>query len=144
MGVRAGDFKGLHNPVWISADNLRDSSVRKTADGYHLFYSRLSASQVGWGNPPNWHIAKVVAKDFVTFTNNRNVSPGGCASSGDVVRWQGRWLLPYQTYPATPSQLVDSESPDLKKSRRTSSRQNFQHMPCTAHCFSHREMRSAA
>lgn len=114
MGVRAGDFRGLHNPVWISADNLRDPSVLKTEDGYHLFYSRLSATQGGWGNPTNWHIAEVVTKDFVTFTNGHDVSPAGCASPGDVVKWHGRWLLPYQTYPATPTQLVFSESPDLK------------------------------
>jgi len=114
MGVRAGDFTGLHNPVWTSADNLRDPSVLKTDEGYHLYYSRLSAAQSGWGNPTNWHIAEVVTKDFVTFTNGRDVSPGGCASPGDVVQWHGRWLLPYQTYPSTPTQLVFSESPDLK------------------------------
>lgn len=114
LGVTAGDFTGFHNPVWTSADNLRDPSVLKLDDGYHLFYSRLSGVQSGWGNPTNWHIAEAVTKDFATFTNGRDVSPAGCASPGDVVWWHGRWLLPYQTYPATPTQLVFSESPDLK------------------------------
>jgi len=110
----APDFSALHNPVWTSQDNLRDPSVLKADDGYHLFYSRLSAGQSGWGNPTSWHIAEVVTKDFVTFTNGRDVSPAGCASPGDVVKWHGRCILPYQTYPATPTQLVFSESPDLK------------------------------
>ena len=111
----AADLSALRNPVWISQDNLRDPSVLKADDGYHLFYSRLSAGRGGSGNPTNWHIAEVVTKDFATFTNGRDVSPAGCASPGDVVRWHGRWLLPYQTYPAKPTQLVFSESPDLKK-----------------------------
>ena len=114
VGVSAENFTGLYNPVWTSTNNLRDPSVLKTEDGYHLFYSRLSANQGGWGNPTNWHIAEVVTKDFVTFTNSHDVSPAGCASPGDVVKWHGRWLLPYQTYPATPTRLVFSKSPDLK------------------------------
>ena len=104
----------LRNPVWVSKDNLRDPSVLKTDAGYHLFYSRFSASASGWGDPKNWHIAEVLTKDFVTFTNDRNVSPAGCASPGDVVKWQGRWLLPYQTYPGQPTQLVFAESTDLR------------------------------
>ena len=114
LDVSAEDFTGLHNPVWTSTDNLRDPSVLKMDDGYHLFYSRLSAGKGGPGNPTNWHIAEMITKDFVTFTNGRDVSPAGCASPGDVVKWHGRWLLPYQTYPATPTQLVFSESLDLQ------------------------------
>ncbi len=110
----ATDFSALRNPVWASGDNLRDPSVLKTEDGYHLFYSRLSAGRGGSGNPTNWHIAEVVTKDFVTFTNNHDVSPAGCASPGDVIFWHGRFILPYQTYPATPTQLVFSESPDFQ------------------------------
>jgi sucrose-6-phosphate hydrolase SacC (GH32 family) len=114
VGALTQNLGGLHNPVWTAKDNLRDPSVLKAADGYHLFYSRLTAGQSGWGNPANWHIAEVVTKDFVTFTSSRDVSPAGCASPGDVVKWHGRWLLPYQTYPATPTQLVFSDSPDLQ------------------------------
>ena len=31
-----------------------------------------------------------------------------------MIFWGGRYILPYQTYPATPTQLVFNESPDLK------------------------------
>jgi sucrose-6-phosphate hydrolase SacC (GH32 family) len=107
------DLASLRNPVWVSKDNLRDPSVLKTDDGYHLFYSRFSAVLDGWTHPRNWHVAEVVTKDFLTFTGDRDVSPEGCASPGDVVRWHGRWILPYQTYPSKPTQLVFSESTNL-------------------------------
>ena len=59
------DFSALHNPVWVSADNLRDPSVLKTADGYQLFYSRFSNQS--WAAPTNWAIAQVFTRDFVHF-----------------------------------------------------------------------------
>jgi len=108
------NLEHLKNPVWISNDNLRDPSVIKTKGGYHLFYSRFSSPTSGWGDPENWHIAEVFTKDFATFTNDRDVSPAGCASPGDVVKWHGRWLLPYQTYPGKPTQLVLAESTNLE------------------------------
>lgn len=114
--IAAGlDLARLHNPVWISKDNLRDPSVLKTKDGYLLFYSRFTAEPAGWNRPANWAIACVFTKDFVHFENDRDVSPKGCASPGDVVLWHGRWLLPYQTYPSKPTQLVFAESTDLQK-----------------------------
>jgi len=106
------NLEKLRNPVWTSHDNLRDPSVLKTQDGYHLFYSRFSIGE--WNNPTNWAIADVFTKDFVHFENDHDVSPKGCASPGDVVFWQGRWLLPYQTYPSKPTQLVFAESTDLQ------------------------------
>jgi len=101
------------NPLWTSKDNLRDPSVIKSADGYFLFYSRFSAESAGWNHPTNWHIAQVFTKDFMSFVDDHNISPAGCASPGDVVFWHGRWILPYQTYPAKPTQLVFSESTNL-------------------------------
>jgi sucrose-6-phosphate hydrolase SacC (GH32 family) len=106
------DISGLHNPVWSTADNLRDPSVLKTADGYQLFYSRLAGKN--WGSPNSWAIAQAFTKDFVHFENDHDVSPKGFASPGDVIAWHGRFILPYQSYPAKPTQLVFSESPDLK------------------------------
>jgi len=108
------DLSRLRNPVWVSRDNLRDPAVLKTDDGYHLFYSRFSSLTGGWGDPQHWHIAEAWTKDFLTFTNDRDVSPAGCASPGDVVKWHGRWLLPYQTYPGKPTQLVFAESTNLE------------------------------
>ena len=104
-------LSGLRNPVWVSKDNLRDPSVLKTAAGHHLFYSRLSGD---WSKPASWTIACVLTKDFVHFEDNRDVSPTGFASPGDVVFWHGRYVLPYQSYPANPSRLCFSESPDLR------------------------------
>ena len=102
----------LRNPVWSTKDNLRDPSVLKVAEGYHLFYSRLSGSN--WSSPDSWSIAAVFTRDFVHFENDRDISPKGYASPGDVVLWHGRYLLPYQSYPAKPTRLMVSESPDLK------------------------------
>ncbi len=107
------NLSALHNPVWVAKDNVRDPSVLKTKQGYHLYYSRFSGQTAGWGDPGNWHIAEVFTKDFLNFTNDRDISPSGCASPGDVVWWQGRWVLPYQTYPTKPTQLVFAESTNL-------------------------------
>ncbi len=108
------NLANLRNPVWVSQDNLRDPSVLKAADGYHLFYSRLSGGEGGSGNPQNWAIACVLTKDFVHYENDHDISPKGFASPGDVVPWHGRWLLPYQSYPASPVRLCVSESADLR------------------------------
>lgn len=103
---------GLRNPVWATADNLRDPSVLKTPAGYWLFYSRLAGGN--WGSADAWSVAAAFTKDFSRFENDHDVSPKGCASPGDVVSWHGRYLLPYQTYPAHPCRLCYSESTDLR------------------------------
>jgi len=108
------DLRWLRNPVWTSVDNLRDPSVLKTPDGYRVFYSRLTTTNGNWGDARNWAVAEVFTRDFVRFENDRDVSPKGHASPGDVVRWHGRFILPYQTYPAAPTRLCFSESPDLR------------------------------
>ena len=105
------DLSALRNPVWDTRDNLRDPSVLKAADGCHLFYSRYLKG--AWSNPNNWVVASVFTKDFVHFENDHDISPKGFASPGDVVSWYGRWLLPYQSYPAPPVRLCFSESSDL-------------------------------
>ncbi|HSI12183.1 MAG TPA: hypothetical protein VK961_09070 [Chthoniobacter sp.] len=103
----------LRNPIWATADNLRDPSVLKTPDGYHLFYSRLAGRTAK--SPGSWTVAEAFTKDFAHFERDRDVSAKGYASPGDVVFWHGRYLLPYQTYPSTPTQLCFSESPDLRE-----------------------------
>ena len=108
------NLPSLRNPIWTSKDNLRDPSVLKTTDGYHLFYSRFSGELKDWKKPENWAIASVFTKDFVRFEEDHDVSPKGFASPGDVVRWHGRYILPYQSYPANPARLCYSESTDLK------------------------------
>jgi sucrose-6-phosphate hydrolase SacC (GH32 family) len=107
------DLTRLRNPVWQTDDNLRDPSVLKVPGGYHLFYSRLSGR--AWGSTNSWTVAEVYTKDFVHFERDRDVSPKGHASPGDVVFWHGRYILPYQSYPAVPTQLCCSESPDLQQ-----------------------------
>jgi hypothetical protein len=107
------DLSALRNPVWVSKDNLRDPSVLKTPEGYQVFYSRLSGGQGGWAHPTNWAVACAFTRDFASFGGDRDVSPKGFASPGDVVRWHGRWLLPYQSYPASPVRLCFSESTNL-------------------------------
>ncbi len=107
------DPGSLRNPVWTNADNLRDPSVLKVADGYQLFYSRFTGTN--WPSPTSWSVAAVFTRDFVHFEKDHDVSPKGHASPGDVVNWHGRFILPYQTYPASPTQLCFSESADLEQ-----------------------------
>ena len=106
------DLKKLSNPIWKRSDNLRDPSVWKSADGYHLFYSRYSNND--WTKPENWSIAHVITKDFVTFEEDRDISAKGFASPGDVIRWKGKYILPYQSYPEVPTMLCYSTSVDLE------------------------------
>jgi len=106
------DLARLRNPVWTSTDNLRDPSVLKVPGGYRVFYSRFAGTN--WASPHHWSIAAAFTRDFLRFENDRDVSPKGHASPGDVVRWHGRFILPYQTYPATPTHLCFSESADLE------------------------------
>ncbi len=107
-------IESLRNPVWTSRDNLRDPSVLKTPDGYLVFYSRFSSERSGWADPAHWSIACAFTRDFVHFEQDRDVTPKGFASPGDVIQWHGRWLLPYQSYPAQPVRLCYSESTDLR------------------------------
>jgi hypothetical protein len=104
----------LRNPVWTSADNLRDPAVLKTPEGYQLFYSRFSTAEGRASDAKNWAIARVFTKDFAHFTGDADISPKGYASPGDVVFWHGRYLLPYQSYPTKPTLLCVSESLDLR------------------------------
>lgn len=111
LSAAALETSTLSNPVWTSGDNLRDPSVLKVEGGYQVFYSRVAGP---WGSASNWTIARAFTRDFKAFEDVRNVSPQGHASPGDVVKWHGRWILPYQTYPDKPTHLVFAESADLK------------------------------
>jgi len=105
------DLSQLTNPIWERSDNLRDPAVLRLDDGaYQLFYSRYSNRD--WGRAENWAIAAVRTRDFVTFEDDRDLSPKGFASPGDPIRWHGRYLLPYQSYPVPPARLCYSESAD--------------------------------
>ncbi len=105
------DLSKLKNPVWKRSDNLRDPSVYKTNEGYHLFYSRYSNKD--WSKPENWSIGHAFTKDFMTFENDRDISPKGFASPGDLIFWGGSYILPYQSYPEKPTKLCFSRSSDL-------------------------------
>lgn len=105
------DFLQLRNPVWIRSDNLRDPSIYKTDDGYHLFYSRYSNKD--WSKPENWSIGHTFTRDFIHYENDRDISAKGFASPGDLIQWNGKYILPYQSYPETPTMLCYSTSEDL-------------------------------
>jgi len=105
------DYTDLKNPVWARSDNLRDPAIFKTEEGYHLFYSRYSNKD--WQKPENWAIGHVFTKDFNTFTGDHDASAKGYASPGDVIRWKGKYLLPFQSYPLQPTRLCYSLSEDL-------------------------------
>ncbi len=100
----------IQNPVLAQEDNLRDPAVLPVAGGYHVFYTRYSNRT--WEAKENWSVAAAFTRDFVTFENDRDVSPKGFASPGDPIRWHGRFVLPYQVYPVPPARLCYSESQD--------------------------------
>ena len=103
---------GLTNPVWSQPYNLRDPAVLPTLDGYFVYYSRLVGKN--WGDPKSWTVACAFTKDFRTFTDDRDVSPGGFASPDAPVLWHGRYVLTYQSYPKQPVLLQYATSKDCK------------------------------
>ena len=113
------DSAKLKNPVWATADNLRDPSVLKLGDGYLLFYSRLSGAK--WNDKNAWAVASTFTRDFVHFLDDRDVSAKGFASPDAPVMWRGRYVLAYQSYPVAPARLCFSES----KNARTWSEPKF-------------------
>jgi hypothetical protein len=100
------DLSRLRNPVWVSVDHLRDPSVRKVPGGYRLLYSRLTPANANWGDPQNRAVASLFTRRFVRFGSDRDASPKGHASPGEVVKWHGRLILPYRTSSATPSRAI--------------------------------------
>lgn len=102
------DPSRIRNPVLEQEDNLRDPAVLPVDGGYHVFYTRYSNR--AWVAKENWSVASVFTRDFVTFENDRDVSPKGYASPGDPIRWHGRIVLPFTVYPIPPARLCYSES----------------------------------
>jgi len=101
----------LTNPILSRCDSLRDPAIWPVPGGYWIYYTRHSNYRT-WFADENWSIARVFTKDFHTFEGDADLSPKGFASPGDIVRWHGRFLLPYQSYPTHPSRLCVSESLD--------------------------------
>lgn len=106
------DVAGLTNPVWEASYNLRDPAVLKTDAGYVVFYTRYVGGD--WGKVESWSVAAASTKDFRTFTGDRDVTAKGFASPGDPIRWKGRHILPYQSYPRNPTRLCYSASDDAR------------------------------
>lgn len=110
MNCEAPLLTGVMNPFWLRSDNHRDPFVLKTQDGYYLFYSRHVGPE--WGGEERWAIARAFTRDFRNFSDDRDISPKGFASPGDVVQWHGRLVLPYQSYPLPPHRLCYALSGD--------------------------------
>lgn len=100
----------ITNPVLRFADNLRDPSVHRRGDGYDLFYTRYKGGD--WNAAGNWSVGCCFTRDFVSFSGHRTIAGPNFASPGDVVRWHGRCVLPFQSYPQRPQKLFYAESPD--------------------------------
>lgn len=101
----------LENPILSRCDSLRDPAIWPVADGYWIYYTRHSNYREWWAEE-NWAIARVFTRDFKVFSDDRDLFAKGYASPGDIVRWHGRYLLPFQSYPTHPSRLCVSESRD--------------------------------
>ena len=98
----------LQNPVFSRSDNVRDPAVLRMETEWQLLYTRYSNDD--WNQPENWSVARVRTTDWRNFTGDRDLTPKGYASPGDVVSWHGRWVLPYESYPVHPSGLFYSHS----------------------------------
>ncbi len=103
--------KQLTNPIIELSDNLRDPAVVKVGDTWHLYYTRYSNAD--WYRKENWSVARITTRDWIKFEDDRDITPKGYASPGDVVFWHDRWILPYESYPIHPSGLFFSQSSDL-------------------------------
>lgn len=98
----------IANPFVLRDFDMRDPAVLPAPGGYRLFYTRVTHEiQKGdtWTRARNWKVAQVFTPDFVEFSDDREIFPNGFASPGDPVRWHGRLLLPFQSYPVQPNRL---------------------------------------
>ena len=105
-----------NNPLLVSDDDVGDPSVLKVDEGYQIYYSRMRA-KIGsqeLNQPASWSVANVFSRDFVHFENERDLTPRGFSGPGNVVKWRGRWIIPFNSYPVNPTRLFYSESSDLK------------------------------
>ncbi|MBD2843837.1 hypothetical protein IDH44_01420 [Paenibacillus sp. IB182496] len=102
--VGAGRQPQLRNPVLARRLPVRDPSVVPLADGYLILFTRKGEGSVA--DRAHWRIGCVRTRDFVSYEPLPDLSADGYASPGDLVRWHGRWLLPYQTYPGERNRLV--------------------------------------
>lgn len=105
------NLKHIKNPILRRSDNLRDPSVYRTEMGYYLFYSRFSNKD--WEKEENWSVACVFTRDFIRYEMDTDITPKGFASPGDLIFWNGRYILPLQSYPLKPTMLCYIESKDL-------------------------------
>lgn len=106
------NFDSIRNPIWKRSDNLRDPSVYPSNNGYYLFYSRFSNNDAS--RYENWAVACVFTRDFVHFENDRDITPKGFASPGEIICWNGSFILPLQSYPERPAMICYIESKNLE------------------------------
>lgn len=110
------NIDSIKNPIYQPGFNQRDPAIFSAkGGGYHLFYTRVTnENSTGdmWSRVQNWKVAQIFTPDFKEFHNDREIFSNGYASPGDPVRWHGRLLLPFQSYPAQPNRLCYSASGD--------------------------------
>lgn len=104
------DLRELTNPLIARSDNLRDPAVSRKGDEWHLFYTRFSNDD--WNRAENWAVARLRTRDWIHFFDDRDITPKGFASPGEVVSFHDRYLLPFESYPEHPSGLYVSFSAD--------------------------------
>ncbi len=104
------NWTNLQNPVLNRSDSLRDPAVIQREKEWHIYYTRFSNDD--WYRKENWSVARIITRDWIHFEDDRDITPKGYASPGDLIQWHGRWILPYESYPIHPSGLFFSESPD--------------------------------
>ena len=107
------DFAAVRNPLWRRHENARDPGLIRTDDGYRIYYTRHASVLGEWQAREVWSVGCIRTRDFVTFFDDRDISPKGFNSPSDPVWWHGRWILGYQDYVTKPELMYFAESADL-------------------------------
>ncbi len=104
------DIASLRNPIFgLPGVSVRDPAAVWREGVCHLYYTRHIGS---WTQNASWDVGLVTTRDFRRFSEESVITPKGYASPGNVVRVDGRWVLPVQSYP-WPSEIALIESEDL-------------------------------
>lgn len=103
------DYSRIANPVWSLPDkHLRDPAAVVVDGVVYLYFTYYDPAA------RTWHIGMSTTRDFLEFAPIELVSPEGYASPGNVIRYDGKWVLCYQQYREFPHYLCLAFSDDLR------------------------------
>lgn len=106
--LRMLSLTNVYNPVFCAPFNVRDPALECLDDGeYRIFFSRFKIGE--WADSNNWSVGSLRTRDFIDFVDEGDLSSVGHASPDNPIKWHGRELLAFQTYPDKPVRLCVAE-----------------------------------